>query len=392
MGRKRKATMSGLINRNGIWYVEKMVNRQRLRESTGSSNYEEAERYLIHRLEEIRLAQVYGMRPKRIFRDAAIKYLKENSHKRSIADDAFQIKLLDPYIGELQMERVHVGSLQPFIEMRRKQGVKNRTINKALQVVRHILNLATGEWLDEHGLTWMATSPKIKLLPEKDKASSYPLTWEEQERLFEKLPLYLRRMALFKVNTGTRDQEVCELRWEWEMQIPELNTSVFVIPGTFTKNELDRLVVLNDVAHQIVEEVRGEHPDYVFTCARWGNRIIETIDAELSAKVERRRLYQMNNNSWQKARVEAGLPYFRVHDLKHTFGRRLRAAGVSFEDRQDLLGHKSSRITTHYSAAEVQNLINAANKVCSKSENTPTITMLRTSNITSGVMLGHRKA
>jgi hypothetical protein len=30
---------------------------------------------------------------------------------------------------------------------------------------------------------------------------------------------------------------------------------------------------------------------------------------------------------------------------KHTFGRRLRAAGVSFEDRQDLLGHRSVRIT-----------------------------------------------
>ena len=37
---------------------------------------------------------------------------------------------------------------------------------------------------------------------------------------------------------------------------------------------------------------------------------------------------------------------------RHTFGRRFRAAGVSFEDRQDLLGHKSGRITTHYSAAE----------------------------------------
>jgi len=54
----------------------------------------------------------------------------------------------------------------------------------------------------------------------------------------------------------------------------------------------------------------------------------------------------------------------RIHDLKHTFGRRLRAAGVSFEDRQDLLGHKSGRITTHYSAAELQNLIEAANRVC----------------------------
>ncbi len=48
-----------------------------------------------------------------------------------------------------------------------------------------------------------------------------------------------------------------------------------------------------------------------------------------------------------------GLKHVKVHDLKHTYGRRLRAAGVSFEDRQDLLGHKSGRITTHYSAAEL---------------------------------------
>jgi integrase len=48
--------------------------------------------------------------------------------------------------------------------------------------------------------------------------------------------------------------------------------------------------------------------------------------------------------------------------LKHTFGRRLRAAGVSFEDTQDLLGHKSRRITTHYSRPELLNIIDAANR------------------------------
>jgi hypothetical protein len=31
-----------------------------------------------------------------------------------------------------------------------------------------------------------------------------------------------------------------------------------------------------------------------------------------------------------------------VHDLKHTFGRRLRAAGVSFEDRQKFQSYKSN--------------------------------------------------
>ena len=67
-----------------------------------------------------------------------------------------------------------------------------------------------------------------------------------------------------------------------------------------------------------------------------------------------------------------------MHDLKHTFGRRLRAAGVGFEVRQDLLGHRSGRITTHYSQAELTNLIEAADKVCSaESRKTPASIWLR---------------
>ena len=77
------------------------------------------------------------------------------------------------------------------------------------------------------------------------------------------------------------------------------------------------------------------------------------------------------NSAWRKARVRVGLPQVRVHDLKHTFGRRLGAAGVSFEDRQDLLGHRSGRITTHYSAAELSRLIAAANRVCERRSKKP---------------------
>ena len=52
-----------------------------------------------------------------------------------------------------------------------------------------------------------------------------------------------------------------------------------------------------------------------------------------------------------------------MHDLKWIFGRRLRAAGVNFEDRQDLLGHRSGRTTNHYSAAELSRHIEAAGRV-----------------------------
>jgi integrase len=144
--------------------------------------------------------------------------------------------------------------LQPFIEARRKQGIKTKSINLALGVVRHILNLAASEWLDKNNLTWLHSPPKIKLLPVTDARKPWPLSWEEQARLFKELPPHLARMALFKVNTGTRQKEVCGLRWEWEVAVAELATSVFIIPEDRVKNGEERLLVLNRVAMSVIEE------------------------------------------------------------------------------------------------------------------------------------------
>lgn len=68
----------------------------------------------------------------------------------------------------------------------------------------------------------------------------------------------------------------------------------------------------------------------------------------------------------------------RVHDLKHTFGRRLRAAGVPLETRKVLLGDRNGDITSHYSAAELAELLEAANSVCEgKSRKTPALVVLK---------------
>ncbi len=334
----------GLIKRGEIWYIRKAIAGRKIQESTGTCDLKDAERFLAHRIEQIRNAEIYGIRPERTFREAAIRYLEEES-KASMRCEAMQLKILDPFIGDLSLEAVHMGSLQGFIKHRKAQGVKSRTINYGLQVVRHVLNLAAGEWMDDRGMTWLRQAPKIKLLRETDKTEPYPLSWDEQEKLLNELPPHLRNMALFSVNTGCREQEVCQLLWEWEIPIPELQTSVFVVPKEKVKNRRDRLVVLNTVAKAVIEGQRGKHATRVFT-------------------YQGRPVAGIYNTAWRSARKRAGLPHVRVHDLKHTWGRRLRAAGVSFEDRQDLLGHKSSRITTHYSAPELINLIQASDLVC----------------------------
>ncbi|NJM35918.1 MAG: tyrosine-type recombinase/integrase [Rhodomicrobium sp.] len=237
-------------------------------------------------------------------------------------------------------------------------GVSVGSINHGLKVVRQIINLASTDWIDEEGLTWLLAPAKIRLLPDNAKRQPYPLSWEEQTRLFQCLPSHLEEMALFAANTGCRDGEICSLRWDWETQVPALGTTVFIIPGRFVKNGRERLVVLNRIAASVVSSRRGIHSDFIFS-------------------FRGKPITRMLNSAWLRSRKEAGLPQVRVHDLKHTFGRRLRAAGVSFEDRQDLLDHVSGRITTHYSAAELSRLIEAANTVCEMDGRKPELVVLR---------------
>lgn len=72
-----------------------------------------------------------------------------------------------------------------------------------------------------------------------------------------------------------------------------------------------------------------------------------------------------------------GFERVRVHDLKHTFGRRLRAAGVALETRKVLLGHRNGDITTHYSAPELQELIEAAERVSEARRGAQQLVVLR---------------
>lgn len=199
--------------------------------------------------------------------------------------------------------------------------------------------------------------PLISMLPENPRLP-YPLTWKEQDELFRRLPTHLGRMALFAVNTGLRDSNVCGLQWTWEVAVPEVGRNVFVIPPEAFKTKRAHVVILNDVAWSIIKAQRGLHPIWVFP---FRGRHVNT----------------MNNNGWQQARHEAGLPLVRVHDLRHSFGCRLRAAGVTAEDREALLGHANHSMAGHYASPDVGRLLAQANLIVDRRG---TRTLLRIAN------------
>ena len=163
-------------------------------------------------------------------------------------------------IGPKWLDCVHNESFKAYIDARHRHpaaGCKRiaaGTINRDLAVARRILNLSARLWRDEGAtLTWLATAPLIQLLENRKARKPYPLDWSEQQLLFSELNPHLRRAALFKVNTEMREKEVCQLRWDWEQRVPELDTpeikrTVFVLPDWLTKNKEARVVVLNDTA------------------------------------------------------------------------------------------------------------------------------------------------
>jgi hypothetical protein len=62
---------------------------------------------------------------------------------------------------------------------------------------------------------------------------------------------------------------VCNLRWAWDIKVPELGISVFEVPREHVKGRrCPRLVVCNSVAQSVVEAQRVKHEEFVFVYRR----------------------------------------------------------------------------------------------------------------------------
>ena len=350
----KRNQMPGLRRKGEIWHIEKrckLVPGGWLRESTGTSSRAEAEKRLIRRLVELEEKAERQATATFTFEEAALRYLEEIADKPSASDIAMHVDQLFPFIGQLPLHQVHDGTLRRFVKHETDRGLAPKSVNLALGVVATVLNRAARVWRDESGTPWLKQAPPrlTRLSLKGMQAKAYPLSWDEQDRLFGHLPDHLAAAALFAVNTGCREQEVCQLRWDWEVDVPQLNTSVFILPAQFTKMQTERVVALNSIATQVVESQRGVQREFVFSYRDKG-------------------LSNLNTSAWKRAWVNAELPVEKgvlkgVHNLRHTFGRRLRGVGVPLETRKALLGHANGDITTHYSAAELDELITAAEKV-----------------------------
>lgn len=370
----------GLYKRGQTWHIDRMVRGERIRESTGESEFDRAFEVLTRRVNQARDGHIHGKRPQHAFLECYERYMKEFTGD-GIVYRKLGKALLSAF-GPMPIEKIDESTLRVFLDQYRQRGCKSNTIRMYQNFVSAIMNKATTRWRNPNGTTWLARKPDFSPIDVSDELPPYPITWAEEDLLLSEMRDDHKRIVQFALNTGLRDNEVRALRWDWEYLIPELNENVFRITDAQAKNDKSRLVVLNSVAREIVERQRGLHPTFVFV-SRMGSRYGSPLCA----------CYFRRHREWAVSKYEErigspapdGFRTMRFHDLRHTFGHRLLAAGASIEVRAALFGHALPRgvarhaaVTAHYSVADYMKLRAAVEQICdSNFRNSPTLPMLR---------------
>ena len=164
--------------------------------------------------------------------------------------------------------------LQPFIRDRKlKDGVSNATVNRALEVVRRILNVAHQDW------RWLQSGvPKIPDAEGTPPARCDFLRREEADRLIEALPEHMKPIVEFALATGCRAGEILGLEWSRV----DLDRKVAWLDHGTTKSGDGRGIPLNADAMAALESTRDQHPRWCFTFG--GKRIQQSSTAWDKAK------------------------------------------------------------------------------------------------------------
>lgn len=331
-------TSRGIYRRDdsNFWWIDTTLpNGKRIRQSSGTEDKFEAEALLSKiKLDSYR-EHHFGIKPQRSWQEAVVRFLAVKGTLRDIKGYKGICRRLDEYLGQLMLSQVNGDVIWNIVQGELKRGNKIATLNRHLAVTRAILRMARDEW------QWIDTVPKIRLLSGEVERDRW-LTREEAEALLEASPPHLAAMIKFALATGCRAREITGLEWKRV----DLNRGTAWLDKT--KNGTPRGVPLNTDAIEVLEELLGDHDQYVFTYQ--GQPIKRAI----------------TNHAWYTAVKKAGLFDLRFHDLRHTWASWHRQAGTTCDELKDLGGWKSRTMVDRYAKFATEQLTVAASRIESK--------------------------
>ncbi len=339
----------GILYRRGRFWWMRYRDRDGTRrlESTGTTDWQEAQRRLRERL-QARDENVLALvrRGQRLTFDEWADFFLEHYSQppfRSVKTHAANqnaLKRLKPVFGVQTLSAIGAEDVEEYLRRRLRQQkrvrtragyrelglLKPATVHQEFRVLRRVLNVAVKK-------KFVAANPCNSVeFPVTVQGLFRPhyMTWSEQQRIEFHASPYLRNVIRIITETGLRVyKELAPMRKE-EV---DLANAVVWIPHSKTPTGVGE-VPLTDLAVEAFRDqllLAGPGP-WLFPSSR------------------NPRGYQASfKRIWCTTLERAGVAYFRIYDLRSTYATRLSAGGVADEWVTQLLRQSDAKVFKKYS-------------------------------------------
>ncbi len=303
----RKRGNGSIFRQSGCktWTIQYFSQGKRIREKTGTEDYQQAQQMLRQRLYardrgevvtqnlKVRVGDLHEM----LMRDYRI-----NGRKSMGKVDRQWKNHLQGYFGNMLAGQVTTDVIERYVDSRLAAGAAVASVNRETAALKTMFRLAGKK----------RTIPRVPMFPSQIKENNTRTNFVEDaafRRLAEHASeLWLRVFLELAYTFGWRKSELLGLRVH---HVDLLNRSIRLDPGT-TKNGAGREVYMTEAVYRLLQQaVTGKRPDD-FVLTRANNKPVKSF-----------------RKDWLRLCEKAELPGLLIHDFRRSAARNLRRAGVA---------------------------------------------------------------
>lgn len=360
---KRAHGEGSLLKRKGcqLWYCQYYKDGRQIRVSSGTSVKQEALGVL---------RRLMGDRDRGLAPITDLKKITYGDLRRALLDDytargnkslevrvdgtetIVGLKQLDDFFGfraenpGVPANRITTDAARDFVRKRTAEGAGPAMINRSLQCLRRMLNIAR-----EDGK--IQNVPKIRLLKEPPARKGF-LETKRFAELVNALPPHLRPLIMFLYWCGVRLGEALQVEWP---QV-DLEARTIRLEDDQTKTSEARVVPLPSVLVMLLAESKPK---------------LGRVFSDTNLRTEWARACSVVGlGKTEQVKPEDGYPWTRyngliVHDLRRSAIRNLVNAGVPERVAMRISGHKTRAVFDRYHIVSTDDVTAAMRRVESAS-------------------------
>jgi integrase len=348
--------MGSLYKQSGssIWWVKYYSHGRPVRESTGTTDEQEAKQFLKKQEGQVAAGQPLLLRLDRIRYEEVVKDLQghyEATGTRDLKEFHRRVKHLDRFFGGWHIATIGQPDVDAYVVARRRKGAAGGTIRRELGTLTKMLRLAY-----QNGK--LARLPLFQKPKEAAPRGGF-FEWPQYEAVRRQLERDLQVAVTIAYTFGWRMQsEVLAL----ERRHLDLEAGTLRLDPGMAKNEEGRLVYLTPELRTLLVDQLERIKDL----EKSREEIVRWLFPHRGPRLAGKRIRDFRK-AWVEACKAAGVPGAYRHDFRRTAVRNLVNAGVPERVAMKITGHKTRSVFDRYHIVSPGDLQEASRKLAGQS-------------------------